>query len=225
VTALTDFQLIEDTQGFQIQAPQAGLPAAVPILFNAVPTQSGSFVGALVTIYGLNLTDANNDTPTVTFNGMAAPLQYVSANQLNLTIPSGLSSGLATLLVNNTQQTSFPTIVNIAPPQPVITVINLAGQAVTNTTAVNSGQAIDVLLTGLTNPGALSPGNIQVSVGGVTLPALSITQVGSSNVYDVQFDLSAAVPSGSQTLIVYVNGESSTTATLTVAAAASTSGS
>ncbi|WP_180539313.1 hypothetical protein, partial [Nevskia soli] len=96
---------------------------------------------------------------------------------------------------------------------------------VTNTTAVNSGQAIDVLLTGLTNPGALSPGNIQVSVGGVTLPALSITQVGSSNVYDVQFDLSAAVPSGSQTLIVYVNGESSTAATLTVAAAASTSGS
>jgi uncharacterized protein (TIGR03437 family) len=223
VTALTDFQLIEDTPAFQIQAPQAGLPAAVPILFNAVPTESGSFVGALVTIYGLNLTDANNDTPTVTFNGISAPLVYVSATQLNLTIPSGLGSGLATLLVNNTQQTSFPTIVNIAPPQPVITVINLAGQAIANSTAISSGQAVDVLLTGLTNPGALSPGDIQVSVGGVSLPALSITQVGSSNVYDVQFDLSAAVPLGSETLIVYVNGESSTTATLTVGAGSSSS--
>ena len=225
VTALTDFQLVDDTQAFEIQAPQAGLPVAVPILFNALPTQSGSFVGAVVTIYGSNLTDANNDTPIVTLNGIPAGLLYTSPNQLNLTIPNGLNMGLATLLVNNTQQTTFPTIVNIAPPQPVITAVNLAGQGIAATTAVSSGQPVDVLLSGLTNSGVLGPANVQVLVGGVSLPALSITQVGSSNVYDVQFDLTTAVPSGPQTLIVYVDGESSTTASVTIAGAATSSGS
>ncbi len=226
VSALTDFQLVDDPQAFQIQPPQPGLPAAVPILFNAVPTQSGSFPGAVVTIYGANLTDANNDAPIVTLNAIPVGVLYASATQLNVTIPAGLSAGLATLLVNNTQQTSYPTIVSIAPPEPVVTGINLAGQAIDSTTAVNAGLAVDVLLTGLTNPGSsIDPSRVQVSVGGVTMPALSVSQVGSSNVYDVQFDLSAMAPSGSQTLIVYVDGESSTTASVTVAAAATSSGS
>ncbi len=223
VSVLTDFQLVDDTQAFQIQPPQIGLPAAVPILFNAVPWQSGSFAGAVVTIYGSNLTDANNDPPMVTFNGIPASLLYHSPNQLNLTLPAGLNPGYATLLVNNTQQTSYPTIVRIDPPEPVITAVNLAGQAIDGSTPINPGQPVDVLLTGLFATPAT--GSVQVSVDGMSAPALSVTQVGTSNVYDVQFDLPSTVPAGSQTLIVYINGESSTATTLTAAGAATSSGS
>ena len=54
---------------------------------------------------------------------------------------------------------------------------------------------MDVLLTGLAGPGAIvDPSRVQVSVGGVSVPALTVSQVGSSSTYDVQFDLSAAVP-------------------------------
>ena len=223
VSVLTDFQLVDDAQAFQIQPPQTGLPAAVPILFNAVPTQSGSFVGAVVTIYGSNLTDANNDPPIVTFNGVPAALLYYSPNQLNLTLPAGLNQGYATLLVNNTQQTSYPTLVSIDPPQPVISSVSLDGQPMDSTAPVNAGQLVDVLLTGLTALPAV--GSVQVVVDGINAPALSVTQVGTSNVYDVQFDLPSSVPAGSQTLIVYIDGESSTAAAVTAAGSVTSSGS
>ena len=227
VTALTGFQLDIAPQAFQLQSPISGLPAPYPILFNGVQGQTGSYAGAIVSLYGTNLQASNNVTPVVTINGVQANLLYTSQYLINLQIPSSLAPGIATLLVNNGSFSSYPVTVNIDPPQAVILSLQLGpNQPVDNNNSAQAGQAIDMLVSGFPNPGqTIDPSRVQVSVGGVTLPAVSVTQVGTSNVYDVNFVLSSAVQPGSQVpVIVYLDGLSSVQTTILVTASTNAGG-
>lgn len=219
VTALTDFQIATAPQAFQIAAPQANLAAAIPILFNDIPGQTGAFPGAIVSIYGYNLMTAGGAAPTLTFDGQAATLLYSSPSQVNLVIPSGLAPGLTTVIENNGTGVSYPVLVNIDPPEAVIVALQLGpGDALSATNGAQPGQTVHALLTGLASPGTvIDPSTIDVNVGGVDLTAVSVTEVGNTGVYDVAFALSAAVTPGPQVpVIVYINGLSSVSAALNV---------
>ncbi len=219
VTALTGFQLNVAPQAFQLQSPISGLPAPYPVLFNGVQGQTGSFAGAIVSLYGANLQASNSATPVVTINGLQASLLYSSQYLINLEIPSSLSPGIATLLVNNGSLSSYPVAVNIDPPESVIVgVLTASNQPVSATQPAQAGQAVDVLVSGFPNAGpTIDPSRVQVSVGGVMNAAVSVTKVGTSKVYDVNFVLSTAVQAGSQVpVIVYLDGLSSVQTTIPV---------
>ena len=225
VTALTDFQLVTAPSAFQITSPVVGLPATYPILFNGVAGQTGSFAGAIVSLYGVNLQASTSATTVVTINGESASILYASPNLVNLQIPSDLAPGPAVLLLNNGSVNSYPVMVNIDPPEPVIESVLAAGQPVASSNPAQTGEVLDAFLSGFPSLGAsIDPARVQVSVGGATLPATSVKLNAQSNLYDVKFTLTSAVAPGSQApMVVYLDGRSSAQITIPIEGAASSS--
>jgi len=90
-----------------------------------------------VTIFGLNLADAAASAagapyPTVigetsvTFNGVAAPLFYVSPGQINAQAPFALGLGTASIQVTRGSLVSPVGAVNVAYVSPGIFIVNQA---------------------------------------------------------------------------------------------------
>jgi uncharacterized protein (TIGR03437 family) len=217
-----------EADAFQIQTAQPGLPSPVPLLFNGVPGQTGAYAGAIVSLYGSNLQASAGATPVVTFGGTTASLLYASPDLINLTIPPGLSPGLTTLLVNNGVGTSYPVTVNIAPPPPVITAIELApNQLVNSQSPAYPGFAVHILLARFAPTGStVDPSRVTASVDGISAAANSVTASSSPGVFDVAITVPASVTPGPQVpVIVYLDGRSSTQATMIVAPVPSAGGS
>jgi uncharacterized protein (TIGR03437 family) len=146
-----------------------------------------------VTIFGANLGPAsaagltlnaqgnvstNLSGVTVTFNGVAAPLTYVSSTQINCLVPyevAGSSSVAAVVSYNGVPSTSFS--VNVLATQPGIFTQNSSGSGagailepnyslVTPTNAAPRGSTIIIYATG---GGVTSPGSVTGAVAGGTL--------------------------------------------------------
>ena len=175
-----------------------------------------------MSFYGANLQAPGNPSPTVTFNGQVATLLYASPSQINLTLPNGVAPGLATLLVNNGSMASYPVVVTINPPEPVITALQSAlGQTVASGASLLTGQTVNALLTGFGTPGqVIDPSRVQVNLNGTNYPALSVTQVTGTAVFDVSFVIPASLTPGQQIpLVIFLDGLSSTPSSISVAAA------
>jgi uncharacterized protein (TIGR03437 family) len=115
-----------------------------PVLQNGTAVNGATFTnniaiapGAIVTIFGSNLADAAASAagapyPTVigetsvTFNGVAAPLFYVSPGQINAQAPFALGLGIATIQVTRGSLASPVGAVNVAYVSPGIFIVNQA---------------------------------------------------------------------------------------------------
>jgi uncharacterized protein (TIGR03437 family) len=170
------------------------------------------------------------DNVSVTVNGVAAPLYYISPTQLNVQIPYETpNSGKVTLLVSNNEQTASTTI-QMSAAAPGIFFDSGSGALVPTATA-KRGQTIVLYLTGA---GAVQPSvatgaapsggttpvpaqNTRVTIGGVEA---SITYIGvpswSVGVLQVNFVIPPTAALGLQPVVVSVGGAASAGATLTV---------
>ena len=222
VSAISGFQLATSPAAFQITAAVAGLPAPYPVLVNALPGLTGSYAGAVVSLFGTNLS-APGQTPSVAIGGAPATILYASAVQINLAIPANLPPGPAALTLNNGAIAAFPVEVNIdTPPSGIVAVQNAAGGYVDSSSTAHRGDVLIVTLGNFAPGGPISPNRVQVSVGGVIQNATQVSSVtvGASVFYQVTFQLNATVPVGStDPLIVYLDGRSSYPASIPVAAA------
>jgi adhesin/invasin len=170
------------------------------------------------------------DNVSVTVNGVAAPLYYISPTQLNVQIPYQTpTSGRATLVVGNNGQTAATTI-QMAAAAPGIFFDSGSGKLVPAATAPR-GRTVTLYLTGA---GAVQPSvatgaapgsgttpvpaqAILVTVGGV---GASTTYIGipswSVGVLQVNFIVPAAAALGPQPVVVSVGAVASAGATLAV---------
>jgi uncharacterized protein (TIGR03437 family) len=224
VTAISGFELAMAPSAFQITAQVTGLPTVSPTLVNGVPGQSGSYAGAVVSLYGANLS-APAFSPSITFGGVPATILYISPSQINLQIPASLPPGPVTMTVTNGIATGFPVVVNIdPPPAEIVAVQNASGAYVIPANPAHQGDVLIVTLIKFAAAGAtINPNRVQVSIGGVSHNALQIGQaVSGSLVYSqVSFQLTANDPIGpTEPLIVYLDGRSSLQAAIPVVAAA-----
>jgi len=216
VTAISGFQVATAPSAFQITPAVTGLAAPYPLLVNGVSGLTGSYAGAIVSLYGFNLA-APNGTPSISIGGQAATILYASASQINLQIPAGLAPGPSTLLLNNGLLPGLPITVNIdTPPADIAAVQNSAGAYVYGASPAHPGDTLIVTLTGFGQPGVtVAPSAVQVGVGGISHPATQITQVGEYT--QVTFQLNPNDPVGqSEQLVVYLNGRSSYPAVIPV---------
>jgi uncharacterized protein (TIGR03437 family) len=221
VSVMAGFQLAKVTAGFHITAAVQGLPAAIPVLTNALPGLNGAYAGAVVALYGSNLVAAAGVTPVLTFNGQTATLLYSSPTQINLQIPQNLAAGPATMNLNNGVANAYPVVVNIdTQPAAIAGVQDSSGAYID---AANPATQGDLLIVTLSNfapaESTIAPSRVQISVGGTLHNPLPnpITQA-APGYYQVSFLLNANEAVGqAQQLIVYLDGRSSYPAAIPVA--------
>ena len=209
--------------------------------------------GAIVAIFGQNLAPASRvatalplpttlfDT-TVTFNGVAAPLFYVSSTQINAQVPFATPTGMVTLKVQRGDQMSAMQSVSVAAVSPGIFTLLQQGVLVgailhAKTFAVVSpidpavsGEFLSIFTTGL---GALrepipdgavppSPPPETVSQPTVTIAGVSAPVVYSglaakfAGVYQVNVQVPPGLPSGEQSVQLTINGIPSNSVALAV---------
>jgi uncharacterized protein (TIGR03437 family) len=217
ISVISGFQVAMAPAAFQITAAGAAVPSPVPVLTNAVTGLTGAFPGAIVTLYGQDLAAAGV-TPLLSVGGQAATVLYASATQLNLQLPTTLTPGPATMLINNGVALSLPVTVNVDPLPAALNAIQYSnGGYVDATHPIHQGDLIIVTLSNFAPAGTvIDPSRVQVSVGGISHPALQVTGIGS--VYQVTFEMNATDPVGlSEQLVVYLDGTSSYPATVSVA--------
>jgi uncharacterized protein (TIGR03437 family) len=141
---------------------------------NAASLTAGSVApGSLISIFGSNLADATELAPTtglprslggatLSINGVAAPLLFVSPNQINAQVPFGVTAepSIATLQTTTTPAVSIE--LSVVPAAPGIFmnganqtwVRNGDGSLNTSANPATAGSVVSVYLTGL---GAVAP--------------------------------------------------------------------
>jgi uncharacterized protein (TIGR03437 family) len=223
-------------QGFQTQLQIGGIS-------NAATGQQSYAPGMILSIYGAALGTFAQSTATIPLpdylagfeaeiNGVAAPLYYVSPNQVNVQIPYETAPGQATLIVGNPYaNVTYNFQVSAAAPG-IFTFANgginpiqsaAVGQTVT-LFITGEGQVTPALATGTTPSARTQIGNLpkprlpySVTVGGVpaTIAFIGIPS-GLVGVTQINYTVPAAVPAGVQPVVVTVGGVPSPAANLTV---------
>ena len=218
VSVIAGFQSAIAPSAFHISAPVAGLPVPLPPITNAIAGLTGAYPGAVVSLYGSNLT-AGNATPVVTIEAQPITILYSSPTQINMQLPATLTPGPALLTLNNGALSAYPITVTIANlPAGINGVQSTSGAFIDSTNPVHAGQTLIVTLNNNFAPEGttINPGQVTVSLGGVSH---SVFQVSNPvpGVYQVFFNTSATDPVGpSQQLVVYLNGVSSYPAAIPV---------
>jgi uncharacterized protein (TIGR03437 family) len=172
-----------------------------------------------VSFSGSNL-EVSGSVPSVTINGNPVPIISATANSVTIQLPSNLTAGAAAILnVNNGAANGFPVAVNIASaPASITSIQSASGSSFSSANPASGGNEVDVYLTGFAPAGSIIlPSQVTVNVGGINQPAVAVDGAGNG-LYEVRFVLSNLVPTNALSPItVYLNGNSSYTATLATA--------
>jgi len=205
--------------------------------------------GSLAAIFGSDLASSTTvagsvPLPTtlgqtsVTFNGIEAPLFFVSSGQINAQVPFTMSPGTATVQVTQSGMSTVQTI-NVVTYSPGIFILDQAGTGaffhnstftvVTGSSPANPGEAIVIYATGL---GPVSPAGVSGAspslASTVTRPTVTLGGVSCNilysglapelvSVYQIDITVPSGLSAGNQPLQIGIGGLLSNTANLAVA--------
>lgn len=255
------------TAGVTLSVAAAALPSlSAGGVANAVGGQAGSSPGSWITVFGSNLSSqtlaltssslVNNTIPTsmggvsVSINGKAASIGYVSPTQINALAPDDTATGAVALYVTNsvgisnseavTSQAVLPGLSTansfvraIRYPDGVI--VNGTGAAetgYTSTAAIGQGDTVALygtgfgpttssIATGVIFTGAYPTKNtVTVTVGGISAQVLWAGLVGAG-LYQINIVVPAAAADGSQSVVAMVAGLSTQSGAMLKVAASS----
>ena len=178
--------------------------------------------GELITLFGSGLADtaagANLPYPfalngtSVTVNGLAAPIAYISGSQINVIVPYAVSGATASLIVTNNGSASNTVTVPLQKTAPGVfsadgsgtgpgAITHAAGSLVTAQNPARRGETIVVYATGL---GAVTPpatdglpasgtsaNAVSVTIAGQTA---SVTFAGLSPAYPGLYQINVGIP-------------------------------
>ena len=214
------------------------------------PVAAGSYVA----IFGANLATVtaqaqNVPLPTtlgntsVTFNGIPAPLYFVSSGQINAQVPFNVPAGNASIQVTQGTAGSVLGTVTISGVSPGIFVLDPTTNAgaffhgstfgeITSSSPAHTNEVISIYATGLgalttpvtagtagpSTPLAYTVGTPTVTIGGMqAVVSFSGLAPGLVGLYQLNVTVPAGVPAGAQLLQIDIGGVLSNTATLFVA--------
>jgi uncharacterized protein (TIGR03437 family) len=217
---------------------------AIAALANGASFKATYAPGMVLSIFGTNLASATESASSVpladsmggvsvTINGIAAPLYYVSSSQLNVQIPYEVQPGSSVVLSidNNGKATSQTFTVAAAAPA----IFTNGTGSIVPVSAATRGSEISLYITGA---GALSPQvadgaapssgtalaglpqpsqNTVVTIGGVQAPIEFIGEAaGLVGVVQINVQVPAALSTGTQQVVVSVGGVAGAAAQLQV---------
>jgi uncharacterized protein (TIGR03437 family) len=214
-SVVSGFQVVAQPFAFQIQAVNPSLPSIGLPIANAVPTQQTLYPGAIAAIYGSNLAVLPTSAQ-VTLNNQPVQILYASAAQINFVIPAALSTGPATLNLNNGLASAFPVILQIGNPPPAITgVTNVSGVTLDASHSAGMGDILNVLVAGLDPAVPGNPSRLQVTVSGISMTVLEIAPA-PNGLFQIQIILTQSFAGAQVPLAVSVDGSSSAPFPITV---------
>jgi uncharacterized protein (TIGR03437 family) len=233
--------------------PSLGANGTVNAASYAIATAANGGIapGSIVAIFGSNLASATGgalalplpttlvDT-TVTMNGVAVPLFYVTVGQVNAQVPYNLGAGTVSIQVTRGSQTTLTQTAQVAAASPGVFAINASGSGagvflhasylpVTAASPAQPGETILIYCTGLgaTNPAVTSGSGAPSSPPATTVlvPTLTIGGLPSAvsfsglaptfvGLYQINALIPSGLPSGSAQVILKMNGVSSNVTTL-----------
>jgi uncharacterized protein (TIGR03437 family) len=204
-------------------------PPAIASLANGASFTAAFAPGMVLSVFGTQLAPRTESAAAVplpsalagvsaAINGVAAPLYYVSANQLNIEIPYEIGAGPAVLRIDNNGQSASTTFAVSSAAPGIFT--NAAAAPVPHTTAAR-GQVVTLYLTGA---GAVTGGSLPrpaqttaVTVGGLPAPIQFIgIPAGLAGVVQINYQVPGGIGLGMQPVVVTVGGVSSAAAQLNV---------
>jgi uncharacterized protein (TIGR03437 family) len=237
------------------------LPPSGPALRQSAPVVNGASFspseavapGSAVSIFGTDLASTSLGAtgatlPTtigntsVTFNGIAAPLYYVSSGQINAQLPFEVGAGSVTVQVKLGSQVSASQTISVDAFSPGIFTIDSAGTGailhasnylvVSSSAPAQPGEYILIFATGLGSlrtpvpSGAPAPSNPAAET--VTAPIVAIGGISSQvsfsglapgfvGLYQVNAQVPLSLTAGNQTVQISAGGVLSNTAILAVA--------
>jgi uncharacterized protein (TIGR03437 family) len=229
-----------------VAAPTAPAPAS-PVVVNAASQTADVAPGSLATLYGTSLASETGTAPagpdagplpqslagvTLVCGGQLLPLLYVSPQQINFFLPSGLSPGPQTVEVHNSSGNVVPVNFQVVPAAPgLFSAAHADGTAITAAAPASPGEMILVYGTGFGGyqqpfpDGFAAPnlppdpllGTAQVVVNGESVvPAFSGAAPGMIGVAVTRFALPSDLPPGNWDLAETISGAGSNTITIPV---------
>jgi uncharacterized protein (TIGR03437 family) len=231
-----------------------GQTPQVSSVVNAATFQTGAAPGALISIFGTNLATGNAEAQvvplpinlggtTVYIDGMAAPLLYVSASQINAQLPYEIpANSSATVAVQVNQVTGPNATFAVSSAAPGIftlsgnglgsgAILNMNYSVVMDNNPVQPGQVVQIYATGLgvtpgvsTGTAASGPSAVQgvtVTIGGQNAV---VGYAGAAPGFVGVDQLNVTVPnvaSGAQPVVISIGGVQSA-ANVTIAVGDST---
>ena len=227
-------------------------------MVNGASFQPGIEAGSWVTIQGTNLANTSPgrtwrddeivagrlpislDGVSVTINGRAAYVYYISPTQINVQAPTDTSTGPVNVVVTNNGAVSAPATAQLQQYAPALFLAGATSFAIVTrypdnalvadpavipgAVAAASGDVLILWATGMgpTNPATAAGQVVTKAPPAATLPAVAIggmqAQVigaalspGSVGLYQVAIQMPASVPSGNATIRVSVGGVTSPT--------------
>jgi len=238
-----------------VVAQMITVPYIVPagILNGVGETPSASVApGSIISIFGQSLASVVQVGPVnplaqsiagtiVTINDSILPLLFVSPQQINAQLPSSLTDGTYTLVVQNTGQPEISGTLTVARNAPGLffstigsTAYAMAfhqdGSMVTTNAPAAGGETISVLGTGFgpyqkpifdgffpSNPPPAVADPVVLLVGGINLTSKSTAAPGFTGVVTTQFQVPGGLPAGTSVpVLVTINGVDSNTVMLPI---------
>lgn len=197
VSVITGLQIFSEPFAFQVLPANPRLPVISSELINVATGQASVYPGAIAAVSGSNFSTSPGAL-TLTLNDNPVVIQSVTPSRIVFQVPTNMAIGLAVLRLQSGDESSYPVLVAIDPPPPVIT-------AVINSSAGSSGRParvgdlITLAVTGLAEPGAnIAPGTVRITVGGVEHQPLSVRPGPQADTHFVVFTLGQGVPAGPQ---------------------------
>lgn len=212
ISVISGFQVMTNSNTFQVQPFNPGLPVvAVPVV-NGNPNQQTIYPGTAATLYGVNFPP----NAQVTLNDVPMVVTFSSSNQINFLIPAGFPTGLVTLKVIGSTASANPVVISIASPPPFITAVtNTSGVAYDASHFAGASDVLNIYVAGLDPSVLANPSRVQVTVSGISMPVLFINSV-SGNQFQIQTILTQSFGGQQVPLAVAVDGSSSTPFQITV---------
>jgi uncharacterized protein (TIGR03437 family) len=214
--------------------------AAMPSIAGVTNAASYATVyapGAILGLFGSQLANTTAVAPStplpvsldgvaITVNGIAAPIWYVSPDQINFQVPYEVPAGsAATLIVNNNGRTVSTTLQMSAAAPGIFTPIVAGARGETLTLYLTGAGPVSPAIADGAAPSASTPlvrlpvpeQNATVTIGGVNAPISFIgNPVGVAGVTQVNFVVPSGISVGTQPVVVALGGVASVAASLAV---------
>jgi uncharacterized protein (TIGR03437 family) len=215
VSVISGMQLATQPNGFTTIPARAGVPLVTLPVLNADATQQTIYPGSFASILGVNL-GAAIGAVQVTLNDTPVLVNLANGTQVNFQVPGNFPTGPAVLKLTANGTAAFPIYVQVDNPPPSISNVTNAANVPLSGNAVNAGDYINVLVTGL-DPSLIGnpQGRLRVTVGGVEMALQQITAL-SAAVDQIQVVLTQSFGASQVPLQVWVDGSSSAPVMITV---------